>query len=95
VNELELLAMFGKEGVTFVSIILVYLLFVKPKDKHIDELMQSNRQIVEDNGVQLGKISGTMEKISTEMVVLAENQTALKNGQDELWREVVRLKGEK
>jgi hypothetical protein len=57
--------------------------------------MQSNRQIVEDNGVQLGKISGTMEKISTEMVVLAENQTALKNGQDELWREVVRLKGEK
>lgn len=94
-TELELLQFFGKEGVTFLSIILVYLLFVKPKDTHINALMHSNRQIVKDNGEQLGKISVTMDKISTEMQVLAKNQNALKKGQDELWKEVVRLKGEK
>lgn len=94
VSELDLLAFFGKEGVTFLSIVLVYFLFVKPKDTHIDALMHSNRQIVKDNGEQLGRISVTMEKISNEMTVLSKNQNALKEGQDELWKEVVRLKGE-
>ena len=93
-TEFDLLAMFGKESVTFVSLVLVYLLFVKPKDKMIDELVQSNRQIVKDNGEQLGRISATMEQISDEMQVISKSQYQLKQGQDELWKEIVRLKGE-
>lgn len=101
-TEVELLDMFGKESITFVAIILVWFLFVKPKDAQIDrkdtqitELVETNRVIVKENSEQLGKISGTMERISTELIALNENQTQLKDGQDDLWKEVVQLKKER
>ena len=99
-TELDLFNLLGKESIVFVAIILVWLLFVKPKDVQIDkkdgqitELVETNRVIVKENSEQLGKISETMDKISTELITLNENQHELKSGQDDLWREVVRLKG--
>lgn len=98
-TEVELFNMLGKESIVFVAIILVWYLFVRPKDtqieikdKHITELVETNRTIVRENSEQLSKISGTMEKISTELTTLNDNQHELKDGQDDLWREVVRLK---
>ncbi|MDR7207608.1 hypothetical protein [Priestia megaterium] len=101
-NEMELFQMFGKEGVTFLAIILVYVLFVRPKDMQMDkkdaqitELVETNRLIVAENSEQLGNISSTLEKISTEMTSLSENQKKLNDGQDELWKEIVYLKKER
>ena len=101
-NEMELFQMFGKEGVTFLAIILVYFLFVRPKDvqmekkdAHITELVETNRLIVAENSEQLGNISSTLEKISTEMTSLSDNQKKLNEGQDELWKEIVYLKKER
>lgn len=94
-TELELFEMFGKEGVTFLAIILVYVLFVRPKDFQIQELVDANKQIVNENSEQLGNISRIMEKIADEMTTLSENQKKLGEGQDELWREIILIKKEK
>ena len=55
-TEVEFLQMLGKESIVFVAIFVVYFLFVKPKDiqlekkdNQIDELVNSNRQIVTEN----------------------------------------------
>lgn len=87
--------MIGKESIVFVAIILVYALFVKPKDVQIQELMESNRQIVAENSEQLSNISDTMEKISTELMNINDTQHKLKDGQDELWKEIILIKKER
>lgn len=101
-TELELFEMLGKESIVFVAIILVWFLFVKPKDIQIErkdsqitELVETNRVIVKENSEQLGKISDTMDRISYELINLNANQTELKDGQDDLWKEVVQLKRER
>lgn len=98
-TELELFNTLGKESIIFLSIILVWYLFVKPKDVQLEkkdtqitELVETNRVIVRENSEQLGKISITMDKISTELITLNANQNELKDGQDDLWKEVVQLK---
>jgi len=102
VNEVEFLATFGKEIVSIATIIVVYFLFIKPKDmqiekkdEQIEELVETNRFIVSENSAQLGKISHTMDKISSEIGNLSENQKKLNDGQDDLWKEIVRLKGDR
>lgn len=101
-TELELFNLIGKESIVFVAIILIWLLFVKPKDiqlekkdSQITELVETNRLIVRENSEQLTKVSNTMERISTELITLNANQAELKNGQDDLWKEVVQLKKER
>lgn len=94
-TELEFFQMVGKESIVFVAIILVYFLFVKPKDIQIQELMESNRQIVSENSEQLANISDTMEKISTELMNINDSQMKLKDGQDELWKEIILIKKER
>jgi len=94
-TEIELFQMIGKESIVFVAIILVYALFVKPKDVQIQELMESNRLIVSENSEQLSNISDTMEKISTELMNINDTQHKLKDGQDELWKEIILIKKER
>lgn len=101
-SEIELFQMLGKESIVFVAIILVYLLFVRPKDTQLEkkdtqitELVESNRLIVQENSAELGKIAHTMDRISYELINLNRNQDVLKDGQDDLWREVVQLKNKK
>jgi predicted PurR-regulated permease PerM len=94
-NEFQLIQFLSKEGVTLVAIVLVYYLFVRPKDEQIKELVESNKQIVKENGEQLENIAETMEKISAELTHLNANQVKLKEGQDELWREIIQLKKER
>jgi uncharacterized protein YoxC len=75
------------------------------KNKQIETLLITNQELAQhtksmaDNVTKLvndvGSISSTMEKIADEMEVLSTNQAKLKDGQDELWKEVVRLKGER
>lgn len=101
-TEVELFQLFGKESITFIAIILVWYLFVKPKDvqldkkdHQLDELLDNNRKIVSENSETLADISETMEKISSELTTLNVNQSKLKDGQDDLWREIVQLKKER
>ncbi|WP_353856791.1 hypothetical protein [Bacillus sp. Bos-x628] len=98
-GELEFLQMISKESIVFVAIFVVYALFVKPKDEHIErkdmqisELMDLNRQIVDENSETLADISETMERISSELTSLNENQVKLKDGQDDLWKEIILIK---
>lgn len=101
-TELDLVQTFGKEGVTIVTIILLYFLFIKPKDIQLDkkdtqitELVEANKLIVSENSEQLGNISKTLEKVASEMTTLSENQKRLGEGQDELWREIILIKKER
>lgn len=93
------------------TIVLIVLLLkpkdkqLDEKNKQIETLLVTNSELADHSRTMVGNvsklvddvgsISKTMEKISEEMTVLSHNQRDLKNGQDELWREVVRLKGEK
>lgn len=45
----QLLNYFGTEVIAIVTIIIVYALFVKPKDKQINDLVDNNKQMVNDN----------------------------------------------
>ncbi|MFR7272436.1 hypothetical protein ACLVL5_06030 [Streptococcus pneumoniae] len=99
---MEFIQMIGKESIVFVAIFVVYFLFVKPKDEHLErkdkqigELMDLNRQIVDENSETLADISGTMERISSELTSLNENQVKLKDGQDDLWKEIIQIKTNK
>ena len=94
-NELELFNTFGKESIVFVAIILIWFLFVKPKDEQIKELLESNRLVVSENSETLANISDTMKEISGELTNLNENQVKLKDGQDELWKEIIMIKKER
>ncbi|WP_324658916.1 hypothetical protein [Bacillus cereus] len=101
-TELELFNMVGKESIVFVAIILIWLLFVKPKDVQLEkkdgqiqELLESNRLVVTENSETLGNIAETMKGISSELTNLNENQVKLKDGQDELWREIIMIKKER
>ncbi|MFR7304021.1 hypothetical protein ACLVL3_05245 [Streptococcus pneumoniae] len=101
-GEMEFIQMIGKESIVFVAIFVVYFLFVKPKDEHLErkdkqigELMDLNRQIVDENSETLADISGTMERISSELTSLNENQVKLKDGQDDLWKEIIQIKTNK
>lgn len=94
-TELELFNTFGKESIVFVAIILIWLLFVKPKDEQIKELLESNRLVVSENSETLASISDTMKEISGELTNLNENQVKLKDGQDELWKEIIMIKKER
>ncbi|MDF3555491.1 hypothetical protein LAV92_27885 [Bacillus cereus] len=101
-TELELFNTFGKESIIFVAIILIWLLFVKPKDIQIEkkdaqilELLESNRLVVTENSETLANISDTMKEISGELTNLNENQVKLKDGQDELWKEIIMIKKER
>lgn len=94
-SEMEFLQMIGKESVVFVAIFVVYYLFVRPKDSQINELLETNKQVVQENSETLADISATMEKISCELTNLNDNQVKLKEGQDELWREIIFLKKER
>lgn len=98
-SEVELITMFGKEGIALLTVVLIYFLFIKPKDKQvaekdvqITELVETNRVIVKENSEQLGNIAGTLDKVSGELITLNKNQQELKIGQDELWDELVQLK---
>ncbi|MGY6462289.1 hypothetical protein ACXIUK_23620, partial [Vibrio parahaemolyticus] len=73
-TELELFNTFGKESIVFVAIILIWFLFVKPKDEQIKELLESNRLVVSENSETLANISDTMKEISGELTNLNENQ---------------------
>ncbi|MFA2595205.1 hypothetical protein ABR772_25450 [Bacillus cereus] len=53
-----------------------------------EEVKRSNDQ-VEGTLVEL---TGTMKEISSELSALGVNQEKLKDGQEELWREIVQLK---
>ncbi|MDA1509655.1 hypothetical protein ORN01_25040 [Bacillus cereus] len=94
-TELELFNTFGKESIVFVAIILIWFLFVKPKDEQIKELLESNRLVVSENSETLANISDTMKEISGELTNLNENQVKLKDGQDELWKEIIMIKKER
>mgnify|MGYP001085953200 CR=1 FL=1 len=94
-TELELFNMVGKESIVFVAIILIWFLFVKPKDEQIKELLESNRLVVSENSETLASISDTMKEISGELTNLNENQVKLKDGQDELWKEIIMIKKER
>ncbi|MGE7976683.1 hypothetical protein ACQKOK_28280 [Bacillus cereus] len=94
-TELELFNTFGKESIVFVAIILIWFLFVKPKDEQIKELLESNRLVVSENSETLASISDTMKEISGELTNLNENQVKLKDGQDELWKEIIMIKKER
>lgn len=87
--------MIGKESIVFVAIFVIYYLFVRPKDTQINELLDTNKQVVQENSETLADISATMEKISCELTNLNDNQVKLKEGQDELWREIIFLKKER
>lgn len=54
---------------------------------------QSNHiaSVVQD----VGRISETMDKISTELQSLSKTQTELKDGQNDLWKEIILLKVDK
>lgn len=75
------------------------------KNKQIETLLETNAELADHSKEMatsvtklvsdVGSISRTMEKIADEMTILSKNQTELKDGQAELWKEVVRLKGEK
>ncbi|HDR3499652.1 TPA: hypothetical protein QCN48_005111 [Bacillus toyonensis] len=94
-TELELFDVVGKESIVFVAIILIWYLFVKPKDEQIKELLESNRLVVSENSETLASISDTMKEISGELTNLNENQVKLKDGQDELWKEIIMIKKER
>ncbi len=94
-TELDLFNMVGKESIVFVAIILIWFLFVKPKDEQIKELLESNRLVVSENSETLANISDTMKEISGELTNLNENQVKLKDGQDELWKEIIMIKKER
>lgn len=53
-----------------------------------EEVKRSNDQ-VEGTLVEL---TGTMKEISSELSALGVNQEKLKDGQEELWKEIVQLK---
>ena len=91
-TELELFEVFGKEATALITVVLIYVLFIKPKDKHITDLVDTNRKMVDENSKQLGHIAETMDKISGEMQTLSKNQNELKEGQNELWKEIVKIK---
>lgn len=93
--DFEMLKFIGKQSVIFLSIILVYILFVKPKDSQIDKLISNNEKIIRENSTQLVKVAATMEKVSSELTNLNENQMKLKDGQDDLWKEIVKIKNNK
>ncbi|MCU4863104.1 hypothetical protein OB981_24010 [Bacillus cereus] len=94
-TELDLFNLLGKESIVFVAIILIWFLFVKPKDEQIKELLESNRLVVSENSETLASISDTMKEISGELTNLNENQVKLKDGQDELWKEIIMIKKER
>lgn len=94
-TELDLFNTFGKESIVFLAIILIWFLFVKPKDEQIKELLESNRLVVSENSETLASISDTMKEISGELTNLNENQVKLKDGQDELWKEIIMIKKER
>lgn len=91
----DMLKFIGKQSVIFISIILVYFLFVMPKDKQIDKLISNNEKIIKENSTELAKVASTMEKVSSELTNLNENQMKLKDGQDDLWKEIVKIKNQK
>lgn len=90
--DFETLKFVGKQSVIFLSIILVYLLFVLPKDKMINKLIHNNEKVINENSKELSRVASTMEKVSTELTHLNKNQMKLKDGQDDLWKEIVKIK---
>lgn len=74
----------------------------------MNKLIKNNETLIKENSKELSKMANTMEKVSTELTrlnenqvksstelsTLNENQVKLKDGQDDLWKEIIEIKRE-